>query len=727
MMITHRLRGALQDAAPWLCLVATLGVTSYLHFGGDERGPIVGFEQPVLQALAPTEIARVASIHVGLNDEVAPGQVVAMLDTSTIDAEIAVAQAEAAQLEAEARAEQALLAQELDMTVEELQRELAQQREEHRQVSAEAKVLGDEVSRVKQLVEDRLAVLDDLSKLNVQQAAAAALAEEKPRTLGLLARQIQVAEQRRQEARRQPPEAAAKLQADLLVARRNVELLEQRRASYALRATHGGRVAGIDKQVGDVAAPGEPVVRVVSSRGAVVACVPERFALGLAEGDAVRLWVRGQRGEPLPGKIAALGPLVAELPIRCWTSPRQPMWGREVSIALDYPMNVLAGQAFDVVFRPGLAAQAAAPSPPAAAPSPPAAAPSPPAAAPSPPAAAPSPPAAAPSPPAAARALAMQVPPALAQRSRFEPSGLLARPGEGRYLIVSDDTGHDGKEDEGAPWLFTMSATGAVDPEPAVVEGIDELVDVEGIAAGDAGEIYLLSSQSYNKKGRRKPGRTALLRVRRDGASLRVDGEIHLAEMLDASAERAAALGLPRGTRELDVEGLAFHQGALYLGLKAPLDAQGKAMIWRIASPGALFPEGRPSGLRTGKRAGKGKGAEPPVDPKRLDHAGVSLWARARVDVDLAGRATPGGISDLLFLPDGSLAIASTPSTADGDAGALFRVDSPQPGDLAPRLVQRFPGLKPEGIAPSLSAGKLMIVFDAGANVPSFQELSWGR
>ncbi|WP_437330367.1 HlyD family efflux transporter periplasmic adaptor subunit [Sorangium sp. So ce381] len=689
MMITHRLRAALQDAAPWICLVATLGVTSYLHFGGDDRGPIVGFEQPVLQALAPTEIARVASIHVGLNDEVAPGQIVATLDTSAIDAEIAVAQAEVAQIEAEARAEQTLLAHELDLTVEERQRDLARQREEQLQASAEAKVLGDEVARVKQLVEDRLAVVDDLSKLTVQQAGAAALAAEKPRTLGLLSRQIQVAEQRRQEAEGQPPAAAAKLEADLLVARRNVEVLEQRRAGYALRATSGGRVAGIDKQVGDVAAPGEPVVRVVSPRGSVVACVPERSALGLAEGDAARLWVRGQRGEPLPGKIAALGPLVAELPMRCWTSPRQPMWGREVTIALDYPVDVPAGQAFDVVFKPGHAALSAAP----------------------------------PSPAAAVRALAMRVPPALSQRSRFEPSGLLVRPAEGRYLIISDDTGHDGKDDEGAPWLFAMSATGTVDPEPVVVQGVDELVDVEGIAAGDAGEIYLLSSQSYNKKGRRKPGRTALLRLRSDGQGFRVDGEVHLAEMLDASAERAAALGLPRGTRELDIEGIAFHQGSLYLGLKAPLDAQGNAMIWRIASPGALFPERRPA---TGN-AGKGKGSEPPVDPKLLEDSGLSLWARARVDVDLAGRPTPGGISDLLFLPDGSLALTSTPSTADGDAGALFRVDGPQPGTLAPRLVQRFPGLKPEGIAPSLSAGKLMVVFDAGSGVPSFQEISWDR
>lgn len=707
MNISYRLREALQGSGPWLCLVITLGAASYLHQGGEDRGQIVGFDQPAIEALAPTEIARVVSIEVGLDDEVAPGQIVARLDTSAIDAEIAVARAEAERLEAEARADQSLLAQELEVSVEDLQRELARRREEQVAATAEAKALGDEVSRVKQLVEDRLAVIDDLAKVGAQHAVAQALATEKPRTISLLSKQIQAAERRRQEAKTQAPAAAAKLRAELLVARRSIELLERRREGYALRSTHGGRVAGIDKQVGSVAAPGEPVVRVVSSHGTVVACVPERFALGLREGDAARLWIRGQSGDPLPGKIVALGPLVTELPMRCWLSPRQPMWGREVSVALDYPVNGLAGQAFDVVFRPERSARALAAPPPIAAGR----------------GTAPSPAAVAPAPQQpAASALPMQVPAALVQRSRFEPSGILARPGEGRYLVISDDTGLDGTGSEGSPWLFAMSATGAVEPEPVAVDGVSELDDVEGIAAGDAGEVYLLSSQSHSRKGKRKPARTALLRLHPEGRGFRVDGEVHLAEMLDASPERAAALGLPEGTQALDIEGLAFQQGSLYLGLKAPLDTNGNAMLWRIASPGALF-QGAQS---TAARAGKGK-ERTPGSGERLEDAGVSLWARARVDVIVAGRPTPGGISALLFLPDGSLAMASTPSTAEGDAGALWRVDNPQGGALSPRLVQRFPGLKPEGIAPSLSPGKLMIAFDTGAGTPYFQELPWVR
>jgi multidrug resistance efflux pump len=681
MKTFYRVRAALQDAGPLISLVATLGAASWLYVGiGGQRGRVTGFAQAIPETVAPVELARVLAVNVSVGDEVAAGQVIATLDTSVLDAEIRVAEAQQTRLEADLRAEMATLEQRLDVDLETLQRQLALQREQQLQVNAEAKALDGEMSRVKQLVENRQAVLGDLTKLDLQQATVTALAIEKPRTVGLLATHIKAAEQRRQEMKGQTSATAAKLDAEARLARQSTELLEQRRSGYVLRATHAGRVASIDKQPGEVTAAGEPVVHLVSARERVVACVPERAALGLREGDTAHLWIHGHSGESLPGKAVALGPLVAELPARCWATPKLPMWGREVTLTLDHPVAVIPGQAFDITFDPS---SVGAPPPAAAALG---------------------------APPATSAAASggpvfMTVPPALSQRSRFEPSGLLTRAGESRYLVVSDDTGRDG--DEGTPWLFAMSAAGVVEPEPVPVSGVAELNDIEGITAGDAGEIYLLSSQSYSKKGKRKASRTALLRLRPEGRGFRVDGEVHLAEMLDAAPARAASLGLTDGTRALDIEGLAFRQGALYLGLKAPLDPQGNAMIWRVGAPASLFSADKAS-------------------PRRLDDASFALWGRARVDVDVAGQTTPGGISDLLFLADGSLALTSTPSTADGAAGALWRVDRPEGGALSPRLLQRFPGLKPEGIAPSLSPGKLMVVFDTGSAAPLFQELPWG-
>ncbi|MGK3993041.1 HlyD family secretion protein [Sorangium sp. So ce1024] len=710
MNLSGRTRSAISSAVPALTMLGTLGLAAWLYSSTGPSGGIVAFAQSDIEALAVVEAARVKSIDVEVGAEVAPGQVIVTLDSGSIEAELALARAEEARLQALIPAELARLDQEIAANIEGIERDLAREVEEQRRAAAEGQVLAGEISRVKRMVEDRQASIEDLSALDVQRAGIAAIVSEKPRTIKLLRAQIAAAEERRRKLHEQAGPETAKIEAALTVARREIEQLELQRAQATLRATHAGRVAAIRKRPGDVAVPGDPIVEIVSSRGQLVACVPERSALDVQAGDVAKAWVRGRSAPPLIGRAVTVGPAVIELPTRCWPSLNLPAWGRDVRIQLDHPADLLAGQAFEVTFErpssdaPSLpdvptlpavpvaqaaqgaqdaqgaqAAQDAQGTQPAQD---------------------------APVAPAAQRSgagepIRMTVPPALRQLSRFEPSGVLPRPAESRYLIVSDDTGHKGVG-EGAPWLFAMSATGAVSPEPVPVTGVKELVDIESITAGDGDDVYLLSSQGYSAKGKRKKARTALLRLKPEGRGFRVDAEAYLAELLDAAGSSVlAGLGLPGGTRPLEIEGMTYRGGALYFGLKSPLDAQGNALIWKLDSPRVL------------------------LESKRLDGAGLSLWARVRVDVELSGAPTPGGISDLSFLPDGSLVITSTPSTADGDAGALFHVARPQAGVLSPRLVRRFPGLKPEGISLSLSPGKLMVVFDAGAEVPSFLELPW--
>ncbi len=679
-----RIRTALSSVTPALTMLGTLGLAAWLRFSGAPTGGIFAFAQADVEMVAAVEVGRVASIEVDVGDEVAPGQVLVALDTGAIDAELAVARAEVERLRALIPAEHARLDLELEAGVEDLKLELAREVEEQRVASAEGQVLASEISRVKRLIEDKQASLDVLGSLDVQRAGIDAIATEKPRTIQLLRAQIAVAGERRKKLLQQASPETAKIEADLAMARRSAEQLEVLRAQQTLRASHGGRVSAVRKRPGDVAVPGDPIIEIANARGQVIACLPDHSVLHVEAGDTATLWARGGTGRPLTGRAVTVGAMVTQLPLRCWTDLNLPVWGREVTIALDHPVDLLAGQPFDVAFERSTTAPPARPAP--GAPAAPVAKAA---------------PAAAP-PAGAADALRMTVPAALRQRTRFEPSGILPRPTEARYLLVSDDTGHKDEKDEGVPWLFAMSATGAVDPEPVPVNGVKELADIESITAGDGGDVYLLSSQGYSAKGKRKKARTALLRLKPDGRGFRVDAEAHLAELLDAAGPAALAqLGLPGGTRPLEIEGMAYRDGALYFGLKSPLDAEGNALIWRLGAPRALF------------------------EARGLDGAGLSLWARARVDVELDGAPTPGGISDLCFLPDGSLAIASTPSTADGAAGSLFHVLRPEGGVLSPSLVRRFPGQKPEGISLALSPGKLIVVFDAGAEAPFFLEMPW--
>ncbi len=683
------------------------------------RARMPAFAEAVPEVVAPTELARLASVEVAAGDVVAAGQVVARLDASAVDAELAVARAERAKLEAEALLAVGMARRRLDTDLEALLRSLAAEREAAVAARAEVAALDREILRVRSLVDSRQVLASELTALELRHATASALATEKPRTMALLGEQVKAAQSRRDGIAPRLDDAPPERRAELALADRRIEALLLRRDRLVLRAASAGAVASVGKRPGEVVAAGEAVVSLVRAPERVRACAPERVALRVQVGHGARLSRRGMADAPLlEGTVEAVTPGVAVLPSRCWREPTAPEYGREITIVLESPVSLVAGQAFDVELDWSVSRTPRVVPPPAVSfpPPPPSLAPSQ-LAAPLPSPALPSSPAVAPVDPQVALAggplpalggpRSILVPASLTARTRFEPSALLPRPGEGRYWVVSDDTGRG--ESEGVPWLFALSPQGAVAEAPILLDGVKEVSDLEAMAASPSGEVYLLSSQSHAKSGRRKPARTALLRVRASAEGLRVDGEVHLAELLDASPTLSAALGLADGTASLDLEGLAFLDGALFVGVKAPLES-GRALVWRIGAPAALFAAGSTDAAA------------------RLASAQLERFASVKLPLAADGAAMDGGISDLCFLPGGSLALTATPSTGERVAGALFRVDRPARGELSARLVRAYPGKKPEGVAPSLArAGHVALVFDAGPSTPWWDEVPWPR
>jgi hypothetical protein len=165
-----------------------------------------------------------------------------------------------------------------------------------------------------------------------------------------------------------------------------------------------------------------------------------------------------------------------------------------------------------------------------------------------------------------------------------------------------------------------------------------------------------------------------------------------------------ASLGLPAGTRELEIEAMAAYQGALYLGLKSPLDAAGNAMVWKMDEPEVF--------LRTGN----------------LAQENLSLWATVKVPAQIDGQDVAGGISELLFLPNGSLMVASTPSLGDGKpTGFLSYARQPKGGLISVETVRTFKGHKPEGLSLSSNPGYVTVAFDAGDDTPHWIQVPWPK
>jgi hypothetical protein len=103
-----------------------------------------------------------------------------------------------------------------------------------------------------------------------------------------------------------------------------------------------------------------------------------------------------------------------------------------------------------------------------------------------------------------------------------------------------------------------------------------------------------------------------------------------------------------------------------------------------------------------------------------------------KLSVKANGREVPGGIAELLELPDRSLVIAATASGIKPrrQSGSLWHVSHTAReagGLLKARRLRTFPGRKPEGLALSPRPGRLVVVFDADQGTPSWLELPWPR
>lgn len=288
----------------------------------------------------------------------------------------------------------------------------------------------------------------------------------------------------------------------------------------------------------------------------------------------------------------------------------------------------------------------------------------------------------------------LPVPAALLERTcPPELSGITWVPALGRYLAVSDDTGKLDTATWHAPWLFTLDEQGAFDPAVRALEGVEALDDAESLTPGPDGTLLLTTSHAVNKGGAAKPARRQLLWLALARGRLVVRGRLDLSR-LDLGRVAAGR------DDELDVEGIAYRGGALFVGLKAPLDAEGRAVILRVPDLIPSFVAKSPPKLK------------------------ASAWARLRLEVpDAEGQPVPQGVTDLLWLADGRLVLAANaPKSGRPDGGgALWLLERP---DAPPALLHRFDGgLKPEGLTLTPDGSQLVVVFDRGPLPPQWVRL----
>lgn len=279
-----------------------------------------------------------------------------------------------------------------------------------------------------------------------------------------------------------------------------------------------------------------------------------------------------------------------------------------------------------------------------------------------------------------------------------ELSGLAWAPTLDRYLVIVDDSINTEEHERHGAFLLALGRNGHLDPEPVPVEGVPAIDDAESLTAGPDNTFFLLTSHAPNKKGKLKKARRQLLRMKLEGRRLKVTGELDLYQGKHDLSEQLEKVGLPKDT-PVDMEALTYHGGALFLGFKAPLLADGAAIIMRLDRATEAFDKGK-----------LGPGALYP-------------WSKVSLSVSPAqggGPPVSEGIADLQFAPDGSLYLcANSPKGRPNDGGgALWRVAKPKGDRMEAKLVRRFPGLKPEGVTVAPGGRALTVVFDRNSSDP---------
>lgn len=682
--------------AVWLTAACTAAWLWYdLRIGGA-RGYVEGISYGVVSP----QTARIAAVEVQPGQHVRAGQVIARLDDAALVEELSVLAAERRRVEAElqlsaveARLREGDSSRALEESIDAAELARRKARAARSVHAAELSELSEQVEQARTLVDKRMLDRGALVDLEIQLAALRRQHEVDDDLVRELDDQATSARARR--GALPGRDATDGVRQALLRALDAIgeqeAVLARRRQALELRAPGPGEVTALLLRPGEVAVEGAVVASIAGpaqtsamGQSIVAVCATEAEAARVELGEAAEL-TPPEGGAVLSAHVERLAPQVGQLPARCWRDPRVPQWGRTIYLATDDPVALLPGQGFSVALtgRPSAhaaSARAAAVAVPFAADDGGAPAETDTTHAPS--------------------LLPIVVPPALAGRTRFEPSALVWWAARERYVVASDDTGL-ADASEHAPWLFLMDASGRLDAEPLIIEGLAAMSDVESLALAPDGGLYVLASQSRSRKGKRSKAREVFAHVALSAEGARATATVELASRLDRlDREALAALGLT-STDALDVEAMTpTVAGGLLLGLKGPV-GPGGALVWHLRHPERL--------LATGELAA----------------AELEVWGRIPLTITADGAPAPAGIAELLELPDGSLLVAATaadpePRTQDG---ALVHVRGRDAGP--PVVVRTFPGHKPEGLSRSAHDHAIAVVFDAGQGTPLWTEQPW--
>ncbi len=265
----------------------------------------------------------------------------------------------------------------------------------------------------------------------------------------------------------------------------------------------------------------------------------------------------------------------------------------------------------------------------------------------------------------------------------LEPSGLIYIPELKKFLMISDES------DNNRPLVYLLNSNAEMDSHVIEVDGLDKINDTESISVDELGNVYLLASQSPNKKGKEKKSRQKFVKLKRSGVHLTLDSEILLYEQLSLIAknnEHEEWVRLLSQGKEnelyIDIEGMFFANKNVYLGLRNPVSHKKEVIILQLEDIDSIFAE------------------------KKINANQVSIWKKISLPVNRDSDRNEG-ISDMFLLEDQLYFTTANNGHLHRGRVLVMDIESSSPKELA-----FFKNKKPEGISFDSDLQNFVVVFD---------------
>ena len=346
----------------WLFVAA---LAWYLYARGGQFGGMVGVVSTVVEPVAPLRTARLLSVDVVPGQRVRAGDIVARMDTSLLEAELAVAEARLGESESTISGYQqniVNLVRQFESAIKNVETDIATVEMNRARDTAELLELKEQQKRREGLFGKGLIDEQEAKVLKPRIAALEQGVAAYPALLKTLKLQLNEISRQKEELNKwlrvdeetDITEAiVAKMEARSKIFKSSKKMFELQRANCLLRATRDGIVSLVMHEPGDVVSAGDPILRIVAERSnRIVGFLPEVHVMDLAVGQKTIVWRQNQLSSRTTAVVESVGPEVMTLPGRISPIRGQSLRGRRAVLVVEEGHDLIPGETVQISVCP---------------------------------------------------------------------------------------------------------------------------------------------------------------------------------------------------------------------------------------------------------------------------------------------------------------------------------------------------------------------------------------